>query len=1085
MILLQKMQLNHTLKKILLCALLLLMGQFSSTLKAAHNTFGSEIWATHITKNKYEISYRAYKMCGSTSPPSFVYIHAFGGNSANTCGFVNLTAKLFSSTAIGPKCSTAVDCSKSYLFNEHIYKCTVDLDSSNFKTIVSSSSCKKITFVAMGYFYPYGTPCYNYEAYYSTTLYLENLANCAKTTNIPPAHIYEPMHILQQGRNVIFNQGLSDTAERDILRYELSPSYLSQPYYNQTCINTPTKDLSHPFTPTCVATTLCSANTKTNPVRGTYFDSTDGSFIFCPSIDGEVGIMCVKVKEYRIDKNGKYTLIAEHQREIAAVVVDQKGDNETPRALLTQKTVMKVCVGTTIKQKFVDFDDVIGSAQTVADSLQVIVPPTYRGASIKVYSSAKNKRTLEFNWTPTLADTFADGYVFPIKVVDLHCSESLATTYNLIVKVYPTPSGTPQIAYKGCNKLTLNVKNFTGGNAKKVSWQVLDSTGKTIATTNLTTDSVRLIGSNKYKILALLSNEGGCFKAWDTTISVVDTVIGFNLGSSKPFADTINCPNSQLYLEPKNIVARKGTLTYQWYGMDAGTAALSIDPLKINLSNLPKIGSQKGITVKTNNDTSALLAITDSRGCTEVQQMNITQIYSDPVKWKQKPLPTICSSDPALKLIDPTTKDMLDGGLNTYIRCLNGKYLDSLGPNYYKLNPPPAIPGTSKITLNLVAAYDTLGCISSDNNTIDVLCLPQFTLSTTKTICSADSSFFVTDAVESPAKNALPYGWKIIGMPSKSIAQMANLYISGKSGLHLVTHFDSLAIGNYKLQACATDSTTGCFTCDTATIISKPQSKFQYTGDTIFCPNDKPFRLRDKLKISSGESSDTTYRVILASVNGNPNPSPKVQRVLDQNSSTFTPRMAVGNIKIRLESSKYCYANGEVSLRIQDTLPISFSVSPDTVVRLPRTSFTFSANTNSPQIWWYFGTGNPADTSVLDPITWSYDSKVANYKVTARSFHNNGCYGDYTQTVSIWDVSGLTRFNTEAKITPNLMLISNIWQLDALELYDLQGKLVYHSEKNTGAPAFDLSQGVYLYKIKAHSYAGHIEKSGKWWNFGQ
>ena len=1079
------MKKRHSLKQIALYISLIFLGQLTSPLKASHYTFGSEVWATHITKNKYEISYRAYRMCGApTSAPSSVFVVAYGGKSA-ACGTVSLTASLVSSSAIGPKCSTAVDCNKSYLFKEHIYKCTADLDSSIFKNILSGSTCKNITFAVYGYFFPTTLPCGNYDDYSATTLYLENLANCSKTTNTAPARMFDPLRIVQLDRTTIFNQGLSDTAERDVLRYELSPSNLDLPYKGKTCVNTPTRDLAHPFTPTCTGTTLCSPNTKTNPVRGTFFDTTDGVFIFTPSVDNEVGIATVKVKEYRIDKNGKYTLIAEHQREIAAVVVDPKGDNESPRSLLTQKTVLKVCVGNTIKQKFVDFDDVIGSAQSVADSLQVIVPPTYRGASIKVYSSAKNKRSLEFNWTPTLADTFADGYVFPIKVVDLHCSEPLSTTYNLIVKVYPTPSGTPQVTYKGCNKLILNIKNFSGGSAKKVSWQVLDSTGKTVATTNLTTDSVRLIGSNKYKILALLSNEGGCFKAWDTTISVVDTVIGFNLGSAKPFADTINCPNSQLYLEPKNVVARKGALTYQWYGMDPTTAAQSINPLKVNLSNLAKIGSLKGLSLKTTKDTSVLLAITDSKGCTEVQQMNVTQIYSDPVKWKQKPLPPICSSDPALKLIDPTTKDMLDGGLNTYIRCLNGKYLDSLGPNYYKLNPPPAIPGTSKITLNLIATYDTLGCISSEYNTIDVMYLPQFTLSTTKNICSADSSFFLSDAVENPAKNALPYDWKIIGMPSKSIAQIVNFNISGKSGSHLVTHFDSLAIGNYKIQACAVDSNLGCRACDTTTIISKPQTNIQYTGDTIFCPNDAPLRLRDKLRISSGESSDTTYRVTLASVNGNPNPSSKVQRVFDQNSSTFTPRMAVGNIKIRLESSKYCYANGEISLRIQDTLPISFSVSPDTVVRLPRTSFTFNANTNSPQVWWNFGTGNPADTSVLDPITWSYDSKVANYKVAARSFHNNGCYGEYTQTVSIWDVSGLTRFNTEAKITPNLILISNTWQLDALELYDLQGKLVYRTEKNNGAPAYDLSQGVYLYKIKAHSNAGHIEKSGKWWNFEQ
>lgn len=1078
----QLMKKRYSFKQIALYISLIFLGQFTSPLKATHYTFGSEVWATHITKNKYEISYRAYRMCGAaTSAPSSVFVVAYGGKSA-ACGTVSLTASLVSSSAIGPKCSTAIDCDKSYLFREHIYKCTADLDSSIFKTILSGSTCKNITFAVYGYLYPTVLPCFNWDAYSATTLYLENLANCSKTTNTPPARMFDPLRIVQLDRTTIFNQGLSDTAERDVLRYELSPSNWDVPYKGRTCVNTPTKDLSHPFTPTCAGTTLCSANTKTNPVRGTYFDTSDGVFIFTPSVDGEIGMATVKVKEYRIDKNGKYTLIAEHQREISAVVVDPKGNNESPKALLTQKSVIKVCVGTTLKQKFVDFDDVVAPFQTGTDSLQVIVPPTYRGASIKVYSSAKNKRSLEFNWTPTLADTFAEGYVFPIKVVDLHCSEPLSTTYNLIVKVYPQTTGTPQISYKGCNKLTLNVKNFSGGSAPKVSWQILDAAGSTVGTSNRVSDSLRLNGTGQYKILALFSNEGGCLRSWDTTISIVDTVINFQLGSQKPFADTLNCPNGSLYLEPKNVTARKGALQYRWYGLSFDVAKQNRIPRDIPTSTLNPVGSNKNLHVKTNTDTAILLFITDAQGCTEAQQLTITQLFSDPVQWKHSPLSPICASDPPLKLIDPMTKDMLDGGPKTNIRCLNGNYLDSFGPNYYKLRSPLAIKGVDKITLTLVAAYDTMGCVSYDTNTIDVIYRPQFDLATTKTVCSGDSAFYPEDAVEKPAKNALPYEWKIIGMPSKSIAQLMTATVGGRTATYLVTHFDSIAVGNYKLQACAVDSNLGCRSCDTTTIISKAQTKFTYTGDTLLCPNDAPLRLRDQLKISTGELSDTTYSVKLVSFNGNSNPTAAIQKILDQNSSVFTPRIAVGKAIIRIESPKYCYADGNIALRVQDTLAINYTVSPDTVVRLPRTSFTFSANTNSPRVWWYFGTGNSADTSVLDPITWSFDSKVANYKVSARSYHNNGCYGEFTRLISVWDVSSVDLFDRESKIGSRLMLLSQTWQFDALEVYDLQGKCVFKSYINEGVPALQITPGLYTYKIKGHSAAGSVEKSGKWFN---
>lgn len=1072
-------------RQIATSTVLLLLALYATPLCASNYTYGSEVWATHIAKNKYEISFRAYRICvAMTSAPSSVYITAYGGKSA-ACGTVSLTAPLISSALIGPKCSTAIDCNKSYLFKEYIYKCTVNLDSSIFKSILSGSTCKNITFAVYGYLIPTVMPCFNWDAWTSTTLYLENLANCSKTTNVPPARMFDPLRIVQLDRTTIFNQGLSDTTDRDVLRYELSPSNYDIPYKNKICVNTPTSDLRHPFTPTCAGTTLCSSNVKTNPVRGTYFDTTDGVFIFSPSVDGEVGIACVKVKEYRIDKNGKYTLIAEHQREIAAVVVDPNGKNESPKALLTQKTVLKVCVGSTIKQKFVEFEDVLATSQIVADSLQVIVPPTYRGASIKVYSSAKNKRSLEFNWTPSLSDTFAEGYVFPIKVVDLHCDEPLSTTYNLVVKVYPNSSGLPKIAYKGCNKLTFNIDKFNGGSAPKVNWQVLDSAGKTVGTSNRMSDSLQLNGSGKYKILALFSNEGGCFKYWDTSINIIDTVIDFSLGNKKPFADTLNCPNGQIKLEPKNIQARKGALIYQWYGMDASIAALTVNPRLLDFSTLTKIGNNKGIVIKTQKDTSVVLVITDAKGCSEALQMNIEQVISAPIHWKKSPMSPFCASDAPLKLIDPTSKDMFNGGPKTNIYCLNGKYVDRLGPNYYKLRAPSAIKGLDQITLSLVAVYDTLGCVSYDTNSIDVIFRPQFDLATTRTICSGDSAFYPEDALEKSAKNALPYEWKIIGMPAKSIAQLMTLTVDGRKGIHLVTHLDSIAVGSYKLQACAVDSTLGCRACDTTTIIAKAQTKIAYLGDTLFCPNDAPFSFRSKLKISSGESSDTTYSVGFYSFNGNTNPSANIQKILDKNSSVINPRVAVGKVAIRVESSKYCYADGNFVLRIQDTLPISYTVSPDTVVRLPMTSFTFTANTNSSRVWWSFGTGNKADTSLLNPITRQFDNKIADYKVSARSFHKNGCYGEYTKKISVWDVSGVTQFNEEAKITSSLKLVSNAWHFDALELYDIQGKLIYQSKENTGVPGLKMAKGIYTYKIIAHTSQERIVKTGKWCNVGE
>jgi hypothetical protein len=290
-------------------------------------------------------------------------------------------------------------------------------------------------------------------------------------------------------------------------------------------------------------------------------------------------------------------------------------------------------------------------------------------------------------------------------------------------------------------------------------------------------------------------------------------------------------------------------------------------------------------------------------------------------------------------------------------------------------------------------------------------------------------------------------------------------------------------LGTYKLQACTTDSTLGCRACDTTSIVSKPQIRFQYTGDTLFCPNDAPIRLREFLKISTGESSDTTYAVSLASVNGNINPTATEQKIFDKSTSTFNPRAAVGKAIIRIESSKYCYADGQIAMRIQDTLPINFTVSPDTAIRLPKTSFTFTATTNSPKVWWHFGTANPADTSKLNPITWAYDNKIASYRVVARSFNANGCYGESAKIVNVLDVSANEQFNLEAKINANLQLISSNWTFERLEVFNAHGQLVHRSNHNLGVQPNTLSPGLYTYKIIANQGPAQVQKTGKWLNF--
>lgn len=1063
--------------------LFVIFNSITLPLLSSHTTIGGEMWSSHIGNNKYEITFKAYKHCSSTTKaPDSITVYAYAGAKA-ACGSTDLIAKRTASRYISTKCSTAKDCDKGIPLYEHTFKCTADLNSTAFKSILNGSSCQVLTFYTNHFLQSALGSCGSTaQAIFSTTLYLNNLAGCNNTYNIAPAQIIDPLRVFTINRATQFDHGLSDTFDRDMMRFQLTASQAgNQPYSATACANTPTKDYKNPLTPFCLGTATCSPNAKTNPPRGTFFDSFTGLMVFTPTIAKEMGVIATQIFEYRINKKGAYTLIASHTREIATITIDASTANAPP-SINANVFEIKICVGNTVKQKIADLTDVVTSSQTIADSLIVTTAPNFRGASIKEYVTSKNRRALEFNWTPSMADTLAHGYIFPIKVNDQNCNTPLELTTTLLVRVFPPTSGLPQVTYKGCNQLILSMINFKGGSNPRCSWQVLDSGNKSVATSTLPQDSVRINGSGKYTILALLSNEGGCFKYWDTTINIRDTFINFTLGNAKPIADTINCPGNQPLLEPQNIIARKGNLTYQWYGLDAASVLLNQNPQKINPNTLPKIGSSKSIVLNTQKDTSVILIITDAKGCTEAQQLNIVQIFSTPIKWKQKPLMPICASDPPFKLIAPTTKDMIDGGKHTFIKCLNGNLLDSIGPDYYKIKSPAKIARQEKITLTLLASYDTLGCVSTDTNRIDVIYRPLFELASKIDICSRDSAYFLGDAITKPAQKASPYDWKIIGMPSKSIAQVATLTLGGRKGLHLITHFDSIAIGTYSLLACAQDSALGCRSCDTVSIVSNAENTIKFTGDTLLCPNTKPLRLRNYLQVSSGELNDSLYAIQLKSLNNNPNFTAQIATQFLNTNSILNPRIATGRAVIALTANKACYANDSISLRIQDTLPISFSVSPDSVIRLPKTAFTFTANSSSPKIWWYFGTGNSADTSLLNPITWAYESAVGSYLVTARSFNSNGCYGETQQRVSVMNVSNAMLFSRDAQINQQLQLVSNTWLIDYLEVYDSQGKLVYRANTNAGVPKNRLAKGVYSYKIRAKMNQTPYEKRGKWLN---
>ena len=1054
-----------------------------SVLSYAANTWGGEMYASHIGNNKYMITYKAYQNCGSGSKlPDTTNIKCYAGTSYS-CGTVSIKASKISVRDLTYKCSTGTSCKFGSPISEVIYQCTADLNSKVYTSLLSGS-CQEITFFATGWFMPFGS-CYSAggtESVVATTLYIGNLNRCKSKTNIAPALFFDPIRNIRINQKITIAQGLVDTSEYDWLHFQLSPSMYQVPFNNKTCSATPNSNYLNPFTPYCnPAAIQCTPNKNTSPIQGTLFDTMSGDLSFYPTVADEKSIISYRIMEYRRDSTGKWTLIAKHTREIGAITFDANGTNEAP-SILWGSGISKTCVGTSVKSKIFDITDFPVPGQSKVDSLLVIVPKNIKGGILKVYSSSINQSAIELNWNPSLTDTAYIPYLFPIKIIDQHCDPPLEMSITHLFTIYPKPDGEPLVSYLGCNKLALQVKNLRGGPDVKCTWQVNDANGKLVATSKSVKDTLFLNGPGKYNVQALFSNRGLCFKSWDTSFNIIDTLTSFHLGGKTLITDTINCPNATYLAEPFDLVGKNATLSYQWYALDQTLAYGYKDPRKIPTNALKKIATSKNLSILPRSDTAFLLSITDNQGCIESRELRIIQIFSKALSWKKKPLEPICASNPPFKLIDPLNKDMSTGDFFTNIRCLNGKYLDSIGPNYYKVKAP-AKPNTGeKISLFLVASFDTLGCISRDTNTIDVVYSPLFNLNKEIKICTSDSGFCLSTAVTKPATKAKPFEWSIISKPSKSPAQLLSTTINHCKGIHLITHFDSIALGKYVISACAIDSALGCRSCDTTTIISKSKWTFVYVGDSVLCPNDPPVQLHKFNKVTSGESSDSIYSMTFYDINGESKPNFNPSQLVDTKNGILFPRIATGKLRIAFSPQKYCYADGLVLLRIQDTLAIKSTVTPDSIIRLPKTSFTFTANTISSRVWWDFGSGLNADTSTLNPITWSFENKPASYRVKVRSFNTNTCYGESQIKVFVLPVTALQLFDLNAKIANNLLLVSSYWTLEKLEVFDLKGKRVYFNTTNQGVPINVIPYGVYIYRLHAQNAKNQVIKTGTWVN---
>jgi hypothetical protein len=161
-------------------------------------------------------------------------------------------------------------------------------------------------------------------------------------------------------------------------------------------------------------TPLCSVNGQLNcgllplsqPPRGLYMDSLNGNMIFTPTISGEFGVVCYRVKEYR-KINGVKRLVGYFITD-KQFVGDQSPYNEPVLTKASFKLEHRIVAG---QSKSIQFATELNDTNK-NDSVRIFITNPIRNSTVSITSKWRSEA--EFTWTPQCKDIRPEPYFFII-----------------------------------------------------------------------------------------------------------------------------------------------------------------------------------------------------------------------------------------------------------------------------------------------------------------------------------------------------------------------------------------------------------------------------------------------------------------------------------------------------------------------------------------------------------------------------------------------------------------------------------------------------------------------------------------------
>jgi hypothetical protein len=472
----------------------------------ANSAIGGEIQYQYLSPNKYKVVFIIYRNCmrPALKTPKFKI-------RADSTGLTYLIHPLRTSIKdISNVCSKdSLPCMPQNAqsnsgIEQHVYETIINFDTLYFKTI-KEFSCKVVFSMFIENRDSMVTTLDSSGFYLDAML---NLCGAGVKGNSSPIFKTLPIKDLCCETDFYYNNGGMELSEGDSISFELIDPLNG---VNDVVAHKGGLSASIPMSPYCsnIPIVNCRALPNAKPPRGFYFDKETGDIIFTPMVCNELGVIVLKINEWRKDSKGKWFLIGYVKRETTWSV---KTCNKNNSPYVAGNNKYNVCEGDKICFTFFARDPQFLPYQTNLDTVQLYWDSSIPGASFKIVDPLAREKEAEFCWQTSIGDARSDFYRFTALCSENNCNDKLKVSRGFLIKV--KPKAKDKLVYKklfkgGLEILSVNLdSNNWSKNIIKNTIRDSSANGPIIySSANKSKDTVVFNKAGKYILLHEIYNK--------------------------------------------------------------------------------------------------------------------------------------------------------------------------------------------------------------------------------------------------------------------------------------------------------------------------------------------------------------------------------------------------------------------------------------------------------------------------------------------------------------------------------------------------------------------------------------------------